>query len=83
MASPWTPRLVRGGAALGVPCTHAQGLDRKLGWECGWAIRDLRGGALQPRVIQVGGDVSAAAESGTGLCAHVRVLGQVALLFRC
>lgn len=39
--------------------------------------------ALQPRVIEVGGDIGAAAESGTGLCAHARVLGQVAIFFRC
>lgn len=40
--SPWTPRLVRGRAALDVPCAHAQGLSRKLDWERGWAIPDLR-----------------------------------------
>lgn len=36
--------------------------------------------ALQPLVTEVGGDISAAADSRTMLCAHARVLGQVVLV---
>ena len=71
---------MRGGAAPGVPCAHAQGLGGPLGWRVwvgdlgpAWAV-------LQPRVTAVGGDTSAAAGQGTVLCARARVPGRVLLL---
>lgn len=66
-ASPWTPRSVRGGAALEVPCAHAPGVGGKVG--LGVWVGDLgpeRAALL--RGPEVGGDPGAAADSGVRAC---------------
>lgn len=77
---PVDSQVGEGSGSAGCPVRACAGSKQEAGLGAWVGDPGPARAALQPRVTEVDGDIVAAADSGTMLCAHARVLDQVVLV---